>query len=171
MEDAMNKTLITIATAAIAATTLFTSEAEAGMKFHIGFGFPIGAFAPHGGSGGYEYRSYKRHKYVERRVKHKVYSAKKKDTSDDDVAKAEETKPAPVVAKVETENSSITMAALPAPVTSAVDETAPDKTTEPVQTTAEVVETTPVTEEKTTGKLDCKKFFPAVGMTLSVHCE
>jgi len=25
--------------------------------------------------------------------------------------------------------------------------------------------------EKTAGKLDCKKFFPSVGMTLSVRCE
>jgi len=162
----MNKTLIAFATAVIAAMTMFTSAAEAGMKLRIGFGFPIGAFTAHGGGGYGHHRRYRRHKYVKRRVKHKkVYHAKKKAESNAEVAKTEEApKATPVVEKVESENSSITTAALPAPEETPVEEIAP-------QETSEAVEAKPATEQEETAKLDCKKFFPAVGMTLSVPCE
>ena len=86
----------------------------------------------------------------------------------DDVAKVE----TPAVDTAESENSSITTAAL----TPAEQPTAAAATTETVATTtpaavdpkpAETTEARP----QTATKLDCKKFFPSVGMTLTVPCE
>src|SRR5262245_36624913 len=82
----MNKTLVAIAAAFLAVTTL-CSGAEAGFKVRIGFGFPIGGFNAHHG-GGYEHH-YRRHRYVERRVKKKVHVAKAKTYAPKKVAKVE----------------------------------------------------------------------------------
>jgi hypothetical protein len=79
--------------------------------------------------------------------------------------------PEPVI-KAETENSSITPVEAIEPVaeTGTTDKTAETATAEPADVAADPV--TPVADEPTTvNKLDCKKFFPSVGMTLSVPCE
>jgi hypothetical protein len=164
----MHKSLIAIATALLAATTLFASAAEAGMKVRLGFGFPLGSFTAHGNSGGSysKHSRKKRHHYVRRQVKDKV-KVTKKSTATKSVAKAE---PEPKIVTVdevaETENSSISTAAI-APVEKTATEDGAEAAPEPVAGP----ETKPAEVPKSAKKLDCKKFFPSVGMTLSVPCE
>jgi hypothetical protein len=164
-EDAMNKMMIAVATATLAVMTLFASAAEAGFKVRIGFGFPIGGFSGH--SGGYSgHHHYRKRYYARRKVKQKVHVAKKPSAEKSTVAKVEEA-PKPVVDTAESENSSITTAAV-----AETEEKAADEATEAADKTAEAaVEPAPADEPKTVKKLDCKKFFPSVGMTLTVPCE
>jgi hypothetical protein len=165
----MNKTLVAIAAAFLAVTTL-CSAAEAGFKVRIGFGFPLGGFNAHHG-GGYGHRHHRRHRYVVRRAKKKVHVAKAKTSAPKKVAPKQIAKvepaviaaPEPIV-KTETENSSIT------PGEAVTETSSTDKTAETADVVADPV--TPVADEpKTVNKLDCKQFFPSVGMTLSVPCE
>ena len=164
----MFKSPVALIAALIAAATIFSSAAEAGFKIHLGFGGPLPGFTAHGNS-----NYHHRRRYIARRIvkKEKVYVAKRKTTSEPKVAKVE--KPA-VVATVpviepeviaDSENSSITTAALD---TASV---APE-TVAPVEVKADATEPkTSSKPEKAASKLDCKKFFPSVGMTLSVRCE
>jgi hypothetical protein len=150
MEDVMNKPLIAVATALSAATTMFASTAEAGFKVRLGFGGPLPAFTAYGagsyahkGCHNHDYRSVRYHEREEARVIKKTHKAS--------VAKADETpdsKPETVSEAAQTENSSITTA--------------------PAEATIAAPETKTVAEAKEVG---CKKFFPSVGMTLSVPCE
>ena len=164
----MNKILFAIAAAFLAVTTL-CSAAEAGFKVRIGFGFPLGGFNAHHG-GGYGHRHHRRHRYVVRRAKKKVHVAKAKTSAPKQIAKVEPAviaAPEPIV-KTETENSSITPVEPIEPVTE-TSSTA-GTTVEPADVAADPV--APVVDEpKTVNKLDCKQFFPSVGMTLSVPCE
>ncbi len=165
----MNKSLVALLGALIVAATMFTAPAQAGFKIHFGFG----GFHSHGGGGGHAHRHYKRKRYIARRVakKKKTYVAKKPSVSK--VAKAQKkvSKPkvvaaAPATEEVEViadnENSSITTAAFEPVKTSAVAEP------EEAGGNEAILEAKP---GRTAGKLDCKKFFPSVGMTLSVRCE
>ncbi len=109
----MNKSLIAAVTAIVAVTGVLVPSAEAGFKGHLGVGLAIGALI----------LSHQHHEYRHRQERHyvrhyskKTYVAKK---ADDDEPKA-----APVKdAAAETENSSITVAALPAPEATATQET------------------------------------------------
>jgi hypothetical protein len=160
----MNKSLLAIATAILAATTLFASAAEAGFKVRLGFGGPLPSFTAHGNSGGYHKPRRKRSHIVRRKAKSKVHVTKKTSTSkSSDVAKVEdkpEEKPAQKAAV--NENSSISTAALPK-AEETIDETA--------KATTETTETATAAAPDATKKLDCKKFFPSVGMTLTVPCQ
>ena len=175
--------LLALATALIFAATTFASTAQAGMRVGIGIGIgglALGAMSNGGGRGeAREYRERKRER-ASRRVREEkapVRSAKKSksDKSEKTEQAAEEpastatneasaiaTTGGPVVAPVttgatatadaQTEHSSISLA-------SATDDAAPVKKID-------------TASQETTGKsLDCKKFFPSVGMTLSVPCE
>jgi hypothetical protein len=154
----MNKSLFAIATAALAVTTLFTSAAEAGFKIRLGFGGPLPAFTAYSNSGYYGRKLCKKrsHQIVRREEKAPARVAKKSGGSTS-VAKVEE-KPETTdqTAAAEQENSSISVA-------EAV--VAENKSAEPVKTAAATSE--PVASPK----IDCKKFFASVGMTLSVPCE
>jgi predicted 2-oxoglutarate/Fe(II)-dependent dioxygenase YbiX len=174
MEEDMNKTLIALATAtlAIAATV---SQAEAGHGFHIGFGFggpPI--FNSYGNGGGYAPHC-NRHVY---RVQESapVHAARKVQPTAD-VAKVEDNKTV-----AQNENSSITVAA--AKVASVENSSITVASTEPVKITetkktadaAKAIEPVKTAETKknepvVAQKIDCKKFFPSVGLTLTVPCE
>ena len=168
----MNKTLVAIAAAFLAVTTL-CSAAEAGFKVRLGFGFPIGGFNAHHG-GGYGHRHHRRHRYVVRRAK-KVHVAKAKTSAPKKVAankiapkQIAKVEPAVIAApepivKTETENSSIT------PVEAVTETSSTEKTAKTADVAADPV--TVADEPKTVNKLDCKQFFPSVGMTLSVPCE
>jgi len=150
------KTLIAVATAILAATTLFASAAEAGMRVRLGFGFPIGSFTAHGNSGGYSsYHRSRRHHYVRRKTKQKV-KVTRETTETKSVAKAEPEEKVENNEVAESENSSISTASI-APVEK---ETADDN-----------AETKPADAPKSATKVDCKKFFPSVGMTLTVPCD
>ena len=154
----MNKQLLAIATALIAATTLFASNADAGFGIRIGFGGPLPSFIAHGndfgrGSSGSSYR--KREYRAARHQEKPPVRVTKKVAETTSIAKADD-KPAvaPELSNAQSENSSISVAS--AEVVA--------KTTEP--------KTVAIASEDTSSKsLDCKKFFPSVGMTLSVPCE
>jgi hypothetical protein len=180
LEEAMTKSLVALIVALIAAATTFSSAAEAGLKIRLGFGGPLPAFTAHGNGGGYSHRHYKRKRYIARRVakKKKVYVAKKKTTQAPKVAKVQKVAKPKIVATApivepdviaDSENSSITTAALE---TDTVDTTAAvdTDTVAPVEVKADAATAAPK-REKAASKLDCKKFFPSVGMTLSVPCE
>jgi len=180
LEEAMNKSPLALVAAIIVAVTMLASTAEAGFKIRFGFGGPFNA---HGHGGGYSDRHFHRKRYYARRVvkKEKVYVAKKKaepkvvakkDKPEKVASKAAVKKPVAVAAIeavepeviADSENSSITTATLDQAVV------------EPVSTSADETATAPVTPPeakpvKAASKLDCKKFFPSVGMTLTVPCE
>jgi hypothetical protein len=150
----MTKSIIAIATAILAATTLLSPAAEAG--FRVGFGFGGGvppyltdynkqAASEHKRSKKRAYRAARRHDAAPAKVtKKKASSVAKVET------KVEEKK----VEKVaQSENSSISVA---------------QATPEP-KTVAETVET--VAASQPARSIDCKKFFATVGMTLTVPCE
>jgi hypothetical protein len=194
----VNKTIVTSAGALLAAVTMLSPTAEAGFKFHIGFGFPVG---------GYSHPSYEPHRHWRERVyverKERVRTVRRKTSP---VIVAKEVAPADDVA-VENENSSISVAALPATDAATNPATAEDTSATPLQpvtppqkdaavaptdlpvtkateqATATPIVTdasplavvdpkpaTPIVGQKTAKKLDCKTFFPSVGLTLSVPC-
>jgi hypothetical protein len=159
----MNKSLIALLTLLIAAAGMFSSAAEAGLKIRLGFGGPLPGFHAHGNGGGYAHRHYKRKKYLAHRAAKKKQYVAKKSAPAPKVAKVEKKVAKPQVVAAETdaivENSSITTAAID-PIEETTDET---------ETGASVkAESKP---ERSASKLDCKKFFPSVGMTLTVPCE
>jgi hypothetical protein len=171
----MNKSLVALIVALIAAATTFSSAAEAGLRIRLGFGGPLPSFTAHGNGGHYS-KHHHRKRYIARRVKkEKVYVAKRK-VSEPKVAKVEKVAKPKVIATApiiepdviaDSENSSITTAALETGDTTAAVDT--DAVT-PVEVKADAATTEPK-REKAASKLDCKKFFPSVGMTLSVPCE
>ncbi len=158
----MNKTLLAIATAIFAVATLFASAAEAGFKIHFGFGNHHGF-----------HRHHKRHRYVARRhAKPKVYVTKKAKPVYVEA-------PAEVADAAESENSSIAVASVEINVEPTADVTGnsavkADKTADAAAKPAKVaesIEAEPTPGPRPSNKLDCKKFFPSVGMTLTVPCE
>ncbi len=175
----MNRILIAIATLVFAVGAMLTSTApaQAGWKGRLAVGLAIGAISAMSHHHRYEHRHWrKRRHHVRRRRSRKVYTAKRPSPSTEEIVKAEPVPPLPEAkgdiadAVAENENSSISTAAIePVEETAATDTT--EAAPEPVKVVAEVPETAPAQEPKTAKKLDCKKFFPAVGMTLSVPCE
>jgi hypothetical protein len=180
LENAMTKSPVAIIAAIIAAAMMLASSAQAGIKIRLGFGGPLPAFTAHGG-GYHGGRHYHRKRYLARRVvkKEKTYVAKRK-TSEPKVAKAPAKKPVEVAKAdpapeadviADSENSSITSGAFEAAVIDPAVVTADEAVAvQPTNTAATTVlpAQKPV---KAAGKLDCKKFFPSVGMTLTVPCE
>jgi hypothetical protein len=171
----MHKSLVTTLAALIAVLALYTSSAQAGPKirFGIGFGGPmigVGIGHGHGHGGGYEKYEHRK-RYIERRKYKKVHVAKEKP-------RKSESKPTKVVRSQPKAEKPVKVAAAPVEEVTADNEnssiTAPADL--PIEKTAlSTTETgaVPATEKavKSAGKLDCKKFFPTVGMTLSVPCE
>jgi hypothetical protein len=152
---AVNKILTAAAAAFFALISLVGSTAEAG--FNLRIPAPAGVVHQAGGCGGGGYgriyRSYKPRSYrsASRRVKAKTHVASKPAAKPVTVANEQsetEVEAASTTAKVE--NSSISA------------------------TEGDVAEVkAPVADKKVTAtnEVGCKKFFPSVGMTLSVPCE
>jgi hypothetical protein len=176
MEALVNRSKLCIAAAFLALPTLFASTAQACISCEYTPEVVRSSSTTYEGPGSYAHqRSYERVERVERSrpVKRiiKTTTARSNDDDDKPVKKVQakeqaarvETKAQPVeqVAKaepvkieqkpVDSENSSISVAA------------AKVATVEPV---AE-----PVKETVAAAPSGCKKFFPAVGMTVSVPCE
>ena len=169
----MSKLSVALIAALVAVATMYSPAAEAGLRIGIGFGGGL-PFA-HGNGGGYK-QQHHRKRYIARRVKkQKVYVAKRK-VSEPKVAKVEKVAKPAVVATApvvepeviaDSENSSITTAALES--TAAVDQ---ETVTPAEEAESKTVAAKPaVSKPEKAAKLDCKKFFPSVGMTLSVPCE
>lgn len=177
----MNKSPIAILAALVAAAIMFASSAEAGFGIRLGFGGPLPMFTAHGNGGGhYQRRHYHRKRYLARRIvkKEKTYVAKRK--SEPKVAKITKSAPkretvaaAPVVEPeviADSENSSITTASLEPEKAAVTPET---NSATPIAAKSDDSEQQPQQAKpaKAASKLDCKKFFPSVGMTLTVPCE
>ncbi len=149
----MTKARLALAATILAAATLLTSAAEAGKRVQLQFGFPLGTFTAHGNSGGSgSYRSYRkpRHDTVRRTTKSKIDVSKKKAPSKPLAKAASETETKK--AKAETENSSVSTAA--------------------AKDTGSTLDLAPAGAEPSgPASAECKKFFPSVGMTLTVPCE
>jgi hypothetical protein len=144
----MTRTILAIATAFLAVMTVFASAADAGFKVRLGFGGPLPAFTAHGPSKSYGQKRYSKKRSY--RAKRKARAAKKRIAKRKATAKTVKT--APIKTDAENENSTISTASL-------------DKN--------ETIETEVIAkdEPKATRKVGCKKFFPTVGMTLTVPCE
>ncbi len=158
----MTKIRIALLTTILAATAMLTSTAEAGMKVRLGFGFPLGSFTAHGNSGGSYHKPRRaKHHYVRRKAKDDV-EVSKRAAATKSVAKAEpEAEVETIKDTAMSENSSISTAAIEPVAETAADDNV-EATLEPVS---------PDSETKSATKLGCKKFFPSVGMTLTVPCE
>ncbi len=147
----MNKMLIALAAAFLAVTAMFGSSAQAG--FNVRLGVPAGFSQVHAaGCGGGYFRSYRRraHHTARRSVKPTIHVARKHAAETVNVAKVEDKPETTTSAVADTENSSISV------------------------TDGKVAEAvTPEPEKKVAVAKDlgCKKFFPSVGMTLTVPCE
>jgi hypothetical protein len=172
-ENMMKRFLIAVAAAVFAIGAMLTpsAPAQAGFKGRFAIGLAIGAIALSQRHHAHRHWQKKRY-YARRKAEKKVYASKKSSSPTKKIAKAEpepkvETVNEPVEnALIENENSSISVAAL-APV----KETASIDGAEAAEPVAETSEAKPENGQKSASKLDCKKFFPAVGMTLSVSCE
>ena len=178
----MKKVLITVATVFIALTTMLSSSADAG--FRVGIGFSVlnsklmtphrSRRSSHRRRNKRKYKAAKRRRAKQkayakkRRAKRKVY-AKQRSTKRRTIAKVKKApKAAPVIDTSRNENSTISTAMVD---TAEYDTETTFEAEEPVtENTAEVTaDAVPVAD--TGNQLSCKKFFPAVGMTLTVPCE
>ena len=163
----MKKALITIAASTIAMATFASSSAEAG--FH--FGGHHGLF--HALLGGGLHHCHHWHpEYVVRTPVEPVYVARRPQT----VSVAEQ-EPETSVSVAHNENSSIAVGA-PTEVSSSEEPdlvekivVKKDKTAENEARPAKVADASIEPVSTTAKRLDCKQFFPSVGMTLSVPCE
>jgi hypothetical protein len=162
LEEVMNKQLIALATA-FAAFAATVGQAEAGFRIGIGFGFPMGAFNHHN-----SYEAPRRIYRAERApVRARNVQPKQDIATNDDtpLAQNENSSIAVGADKVASvESSSITVASEPVKITETEKTAAVAKAVEP----AKVAE---VKKDKPVAKLDCKKFFPSAGLTLTVPCE
>ena len=169
----MNKSLIALATAALAIAAT-VSSADAGFRVRLGFGGPLPGFTAYGNSNAHTSHRTRRVYRAARTHEKPPASVTRKSQTDTNVAKIDDKTETPVaqnenssIAEAKTvaqnENSSVTVAAVePAEVNAAepAQKVEPVKTAEPKKIEPAVVQ-----------KVDCKKFFPSVGMTLTVPCE
>lgn len=148
------KSLAALLTSLIVVTTMLASAAEAGFKVRLGFGGPLPAFTAYGNSGGSYYGRKHREKrayHAARRRERESVRVSRKAAPEPKVAKVDEPKKVEMpVQSAESENSSIATGT----------RTASTETSETKEQVAAVKE-----------EVGCKKFFPSVGMTLSVPCE
>ncbi len=165
----MNTKLVAIASALVA-TTALASTAEAGGGVRLGFGVPLGSFVAtpaHGGGG--SYRAPKKAPAT--------HVARKPVKPEPRVAKVEPVKvtPKPSVDLTETKaeegapvtgSSALIQGSIPA-VEPATEATTPDVKAEAPASSTVTAHTDKAPDESE----GCKKFIPAVGMTVSVGCE
>jgi hypothetical protein len=165
-ETAMNKSLIAIASATIALATCATSSAEAGFFHHHGGGF-LGHVLLH------SFHHCHRPQYIVRTPVERVYVSR---PARQVVVTQDETPAQQQQATAHNENSSIAVASADVAENEATDSVEKiivktDKTAKATAKPAKVAEADVETGSTTPKRLDCKQFFPAVGMTLSVPCE
>lgn len=174
----MTRTILASATALLAATTLFTSAAEACISCDYVPEVVRNSQTSQGAKPAVKARAYTAEK------KHRTAPAKSVVKSEP-VAKAVETAKAVAdEAQTENENSSITAAANVVPTETATKAAQTETATKAAQTENSSIslasnedaatEEAPVAKpakEAAAKPVDCKKFFPSVGMTLTVPCE
>jgi hypothetical protein len=163
--------LIALASALVA-TTALASAAEAGGGIRLGFGVPLGSFVATPAHGGGAYRTPKAG------TRPAMHAARKQKRPPQRVAKAE---PRRDVTKDEAaDKTGVTATAAPLTGSSAliqgsvpVAEPAPETAAPTVEAKAPARTTaaTRTGDGAPDEKKSCKKFIPAVGMTVSVSCE
>jgi len=161
----MNKSLIAIASATFALATFANSSAEAGFHFGGHHGL-IGAVLSH------SFHHCHRPEYIVRTPVERVYVSRPARQ----VAVTNDEEPATKVAAVHNENSTIAVASADVTNNEPTDSVekiivTSDKTAAADAKPAKVAEATVETGSQTGKRLDCKKFFPSVGMTVTVPCE
>jgi hypothetical protein len=166
----MHKTLSAIVIATIAFVTFTTSAAEAGLLRQLAVGAVIGAAIHHS-------LHHRERVYVVPRRVERVYVARPQVvyTRPEPVYVQQDEAPAPTL--VHNENSTIAVDA-----TDVADNATTDSVEKIIVKKDQVAATAPkpakvaevaveVAEPQPSKRLDCKKFFPSVGMTLTVPCE
>jgi hypothetical protein len=172
------KTKVIALASALAATLTLATGADAGGGVRLGFGFPLGSFKAtpaHGGGTATSYGTSKAKKKTPTQVHH---AARNPDKPTPRVAKADTAKPGkPVTEKAEKSDETVETAA---PVTgssaliqqslprapAAGEKTETDAAAAPANDAAVAASTG--TPADASG--NCKKFVPAIGMTVSVGC-
>ncbi len=158
----MAKTFLTLAAVLLAAMTVLASVAAAGSSSRDGYGGARGYGGPLGvgPSFGAPSNSYSPSKSYspKRSTKKRTYTrSKKRKTTPDNKVDTAKTTPAELETETDEENSTISAASA--------------ETNEAVVKNTVDTKAKPKDEPKTTRKVACKKFFPSVGMTLTVACE
>jgi hypothetical protein len=149
----MTRTILAIATAFLAVMTVFASAADAGFKVRLGFGGPLPSFTAHGPSKSYGAKRHKKKRIYRAAKQRKARPLKNRVAKRKTIAKKVETaKTAPIKTETDNQNSTISTASL--------------ENDEIVETEVEAKD-----EPETIRNVGCKKFFPTVGMTLTVPCE
>ena len=192
----MSSKIIALATGIVVAATLAAPTAEAGMRIH--FGFPIGAFNAGGGHGHYrshhhdDYRALRRAKAAEAaRIRREraaaararkeraaaLAAAKRERAAAVAAAKAAERRKA-AAAAAEDKKSADAVVAKNTISAERVGQRAPDgksNAAAPLKTaantaTADTTTSGATTSDEAPAKLECKRYFANVGMTISVPC-
>jgi hypothetical protein len=175
--------LLALATAVIFAISTFAATAQAGMRVGIGIGVggvalgALGAMS-NGGGGRSEAREYSSRKKerASRREKTPSRTAKKSKSEPTQEASKEPAEKTPAfAASSEASGIATTDGAPVSPVTTGSTDLAAAKSENSSislasATTAEAPKKVDTASQETKA-LDCKKFFPSVGMTLSAPCE
>ena len=182
----MNIKILGIASALVAATAL-TSAAEAGNGVRLGFGFPLGQFTAtpaHGGSTASE-SSGAYGQLAKKKASSQQIARGSSNGASTTVAKSETGVESGDTAETTTTGSTALVQTATAPATSEITSETKVETPAAVATTttaaAEPVATETGTEEPNEDKssskvselkkLGCKKFIPAVGLTVSIGCK
>jgi hypothetical protein len=161
-ENTMPKTILAIATAFLAVFSVFASAAEAGYCGGRGYGGPCAV----GPSFGASTKSYSTKRFYGRRhlAKRKALAARQ--------ARAAAIARAKARAKAKARAAAKAAAAQRAEIAEAAD--AENSTiSAALLDTEEIVKPTPKPkgQPKAPRNVNCKKFFPTIGMTLTVPCE
>lgn len=177
----MNTKLFAIASALVATATL-ASAAEAGGGVRLGFGFPLGTFTAtpsHGGGGGsYPAARPKRHAPIQQTarkpekpahvVKAQPAKAKAPNAVTEHTATTTETNEttAPL-----TGSSALIQQSIPAHETGSPATESPAADVKVEAKPDETAEAKTDSSATTDATGNCKKFIPAIGMTVSVGCK
>ncbi len=176
----MNTKLIALASA-LAATTALASAAEAGGGVRLGFGVPLGSFVatPAHGGGSYHHAPKVRkvpaahavrkpQKPVQHVVKAEPPPAPRPEAAKESVTDTKPEDATDTLAPV-TGSSALIQGSIPSetPAAGTPETATPDVKAEVPAETTVTAHSNQVPDEPE----DCKKFIPAVGMTVSVGCD
>ncbi len=183
METAMNSKILALVSA-ITAVTAFVPVAEAGNGVRLGFGFPMGTFVatPRGDGSAHavpkaaKAKAYKQQQIARQSAEPEPKVAKKAKKSVTETASTKSTETTETSETTVSGSTALIQTTTPAEKT---EETAPSETSATETPATDVAATTepkaeetkpeePAVEAKDVG---CKKFIPAIGLTVTVGCE
>jgi len=165
----MNRTILAIVTAFLAVTTVFASAAEACISCeHV----PV---VVRGSQTSVTAKRYTKKRFYARSIARAKARARARATA---AAKAKAKARAIAVARTKAKTKAKVLAAAKTAAAEEVELSEPTDTENSTISTASLyksesidTEETPTEEPKVNKKVGCKKFFPTVGMTLTVPCE